>query len=285
VGGGEKSHSGFYYRIDLQYDGSVFYGWARQPGLPTVQGALEEALRRILGEVPVLRVAGRTDAGVHAHHQVVSMQLSRRVDCMTLARSLDALTPPEMGLLNCVETPETFDARRDALSRTYRYFIYTERFVDPFIRRYVWRIPWKPDVGLLGALASQAEGKHDFRAFTPTETEHVFFHRTVIRCAWKWAEPLLEFKIEANAFLRHMVRSLVGTMIGIARGGSSQESFQALLKGAPRSRAGPTAPAHGLFLWRVKYRDTELLPGLTPRRRSIIMPSCVSRRYGENLYG
>ena len=284
--GNEMDEAGAHrYRVDLQYDGSVFYGWARQPGLPTVQAALEEALRTVLGETPVLRVAGRTDAGVHARHQVVSTRLARNVNCASLARSLDALTPPELGLLNCVQTVEAFDARRDAFSRTYRYFIDTGRSANPFMRRYAWHVPHKPDTDLLQALARRVEGEQDFRAFTPTQTEHVFFRRTVLRCTWDWDEPFLKFTIEANAFLRHMVRSLVGTMTDVTRGGSSLESFQSLLEGASRSQAGRTAPAHGLFLWSVKYREEEPLSGLTPQRGSIIMPTCVSRRYGENLFG
>lgn len=274
-----------YYRLDLQYDGSAFHGWARQPGLPTVQTALEEALAAVLGEVPRLRVAGRTDAGVHAWRQVVSLVTSMPVDCESLTRSLNALTPPEVGILACTEAPAGFDARADALSRTYRYFVDTSSFPNPFMRRYQMHVPFRLDFAVLQAAAGLTVGRHDFRAFTPTETEHVFFRRTVLACSWNQEGCVWWLDIEADAFLRQMVRTLVGTMLDVARGRTTLERYASLLDGGVRADAGPTAPAHGLFLWSVKYDGADPVSALTPLRGSTIMPTCVSRRYGENLFG
>ncbi len=243
----------YWYRFDIQYDGSAFHGWARQPGVPTVQGALEAALRTVLGEAPVLRVAGRTDSGVHARQQVVSMELDRRLDCAGLARSLNALTPPQICIHGCAVAPTRFDARADARSRTYRYFLNTAPYPDPFSRGYCLHVPGAPDTDLLHSTAGLTTGRHDFRAFTPAETEHVFFHRTVLTCSWTCEEPFLWLEIEADAFLRQMVRTVVGTMLEVARGKMGIAEYRALLEGGDRAQAGPTAPAHGLFLWSVKY--------------------------------
>ncbi len=244
---------GYWYRLDLQYDGTAFRGWARQPDVPTVQGALETALGTVLGEVPVLRVAGRTDSGAHARRQVVSVELDRHLDCAALVRSLNALTPPEMCVSACTAMPIKFDARADACSRTYRYFLTTAAVPDPFTRRYCLHVSRALDMGLLHKTAELTIGQHDFRAFTPTDTEHVFFHRTVLACAWSCDKPFVWLEIEANAFLRQMVRTLVGTMLEVAKGKLTVADYQALLEGKERTQAGPTAPAHGLFLWSVKY--------------------------------
>lgn len=254
--------------MELQYDGSGLHGWARQDGLPTVEGSLDAAFSTVLGISPRLRVAGRTDAGVHARRQVVSLLLPGGIDLRRLVRSLNALTPASVAIVRIARASEGFDARKDAISRTYRYYLTTARVVSPFWRRYCWQIPGDADTTLLGEAAAAAQGRHNFTAFTPAETEHVFFDRLVTRCVWKKARGasvgtlgagdtadsgLLYMEIEAEAFLRHMVRTLVGTMVDVARGRLAPDDFARLLNGAPRDRAGVTAPAHGLFLWDVKY--------------------------------
>ena len=267
------------HRMELQYDGTGLHGWARQEGLPTVEGCLEAALATVLGSAPALRVAGRTDAGVHARRQVVSLLLPADVDPVQLVRSLNALTPPGIAITRIVRASAAFDARKDAVSRTYRYFLSTGEIVSPFWARYCWHVHGELDLQALRAAAALVAGGHDFSAFTPTETEHVSFDRLVLRCGWKkmrgglpavapppgaarWGpgrDPsdvtrgLGYLEIEAEAFLRRMVRSLVGTMLEVARGERTLEGFRRLLLGAPREEAGPTAPAHGLFLWDVRY--------------------------------
>jgi tRNA pseudouridine38-40 synthase len=241
------------YRMHLQYDGTDLCGWAKQAGRRTVQGCLEEAFVTVMGRAPGLRVAGRTDAGVHARHQVASVRLPLDIDVGRLARSLNALTPPCIAV-TLLEVAPGFDARRHAVSRTYRYFVQLGGVDSPFFSRYVWRVPVAIDVALLEAAAACLPGRRDFTAFTPTETEHVFFERLVVRSEWRDCGcDRLVFEIEANAFLRHMVRTLVGTMIEVGGGTRSVAGFERLLLGGRREDAGPTAPARGLFLWDVSY--------------------------------
>lgn len=250
--GVERNH-----RMELQYDGTGLHGWAKQDGLPTVEGSLEDGLRTVLGAAPEMRVAGRTDAGVHARRQVVSLSLPGGTDLGRLRASLNALTPPGIAVTKIASAPESFDAWKDALSRAYRYFLSTDPVVSPFWRRYCWHVPERLDLTAMRSAAAAAAGCHDFTAFTPAETEHIFFNRLVLRCAWKrvhGAGPgMMYLEIEAEAFLRHMVRTLVGTIVELGLGKRSPGDFVALLEGAPREAAGSTAPAQGLFFWDVRY--------------------------------
>ncbi len=173
------------HRMELQYDGTGLHGWAKQDGLHTVEGCLEEAFRTALGKAPLLRVAGRTDAGVHARRQVVSLLLPSGTDSAGLRRSLNALTPPSIAVLDLRPAPVGFDARRDATSRGYRYFVCADPVMSPFWNGYCWQVcGYDLDLGLMAEAAALAEGRHRFTAFTPTETKHIFFDRTVLRCRW-----------------------------------------------------------------------------------------------------
>ena len=272
------------HRMELQYDGTGFHGWAKQDGLQTVEGCLEEALRTVLGRSPALRVAGRTDAGVHARRQVVSLILPAGLDVLMLRHSLNALTPPGIAVLALRPAPAEFDARKDATSRTYRYFVSAQPVVSPFLTRYCWQVPGDIDLEAMREAGGLVVGRHRFTAFTPTETEHAFFDRTVLRCRWdrvSGAFPggpgagvvvrprgggngMFCLEIEAGSFLRRMVRTLVGTMIEIGQGVRSPEDFRRLLDGAPRHAAGPTAPAHGLFLWDIRYARAGVRAAGTP---------------------
>jgi tRNA pseudouridine38-40 synthase len=246
-------------RLTIAYDGAPFAGWAAQPGLRTVQGEVEAALERILGERVALSVAGRTDAGVHAWGQVASFELERDPPA-GLTRSLNAVLPPQIAVLEAMSAPHGFDARRDARARTYCYWVIAAPVLSPFERgRALWW-PHRVDLEALNRCAAVLAGDHDFTAFTPTDTEHVRFERRILGCEWRRfplgdSRPgdLLELWIEADAFMRHMVRVLVGTMLEVGGGRRSVEDFAALLGGAPRSRAGETAAAHGLYLARVAY--------------------------------
>ncbi len=232
-------------RLLLEYDGSEFAGWARQPGLRTVQGVLEEALSTVLRREVELTVAGRTDRGVHARGQVAS----HAGDPAPL-RSLNALLPGDVAVLRSEEAPDGFDARRDARSRTYRYRVLARPAPSAFERRRAlwWSRPL--DRAALDECAAALPGSHDFTAFTPTDSEHVRFVRDVFRAEWiEEPDEVLAFWIEADTFMRHMVRVLVGTMLG----GVSPDAFRRLLEGRPRSEAGATAAAHGLYLESVRY--------------------------------
>lgn len=244
------------YRMELQYDGTDLHGWAKQPGLATVEESLERAFATVLGRSPALRVAGRTDAGVHARRQVASLGLPRESDPHGLLRSLNALTPPSISVSRLQPASLGFDARKDALSRTYRYFLQTGAVDSPFCSRYSWRVGSSVDMQALREAAALVEGRHDFSAFTPTETKHVFFQRRVLSCRWvRWGEEGHALEIESEAFLRHMVRTLVGTMVEVGAGERSVADFERLLEGARREDAGLTAPPRGLFLWDIRYPE------------------------------
>jgi tRNA pseudouridine38-40 synthase len=235
-------------RVDLEYVGTAFYGWARQPGRRTVQEAVETALGRILGREVGLVVAGRTDRGVHATGQVCSYDGE-----VVRAEGLNALLPADVAVLRSAAAPDGFDARRDAVARSYRYRVLARRERSAFeAGRALWW-PHRLEFGLLEACAAALVGTHDFTAFTPTETYHVRFERDVHAARWVRDGDLLAFEIEADTFMRHMNRVLVGTMLQVAGGRRALEDFERLLGGAHRREAGPTAPPHGLYLTGVRY--------------------------------
>ena len=210
-----------------------------------MQGVVEEALATVLRRRVDLTVAGRTDRGVHARGQVAS-----HAGKPPPLRNLNALLPGDVSAIASEPAPDGFDARRDARSRTYRYRVLTRRAQSPFERgRALWW-PRPLDRESLEACAAALAGTHDFTAFTPTETDHVRFDRHVLRAEWL-EEPgeVLAFWIEADTFMRHMVRTLVGTMLE----GIGPHRLARLLRGDTRSEAGATAPAHGLYLESVRY--------------------------------
>ncbi len=239
-------------RLELEYDGSGFRGWAVQPGLRTVQGELEAGLGTVLREPVRLTVAGRTDAGVHARGQVASFAMSGAVPG-DLARRLNGVGPDDVAVTAAAAVEDDFDARRDALSRSYRYRLLTRRAPSPFERgRALWW-PHRVDRDSLDTCAAALAGSHDFTAFTPTQTDHIHFNRNILRAAWEQEGDVLSFVITADAFMRNMVRILVGTMLEVASGRRPVENFTQLLNGAPRSAAGDTAPPHALYLESVTY--------------------------------
>jgi len=241
-------------KLTIEYDGKGFAGWARQPEERTVEEELQRVLRKVLGErgsdgQPLtLRVAGRTDRGVHAWGQVASYA-HEALDPLRLNGLLD----DDVAVLASEPAPAGFDARRDATSRTYCYRVLARRTRSVFERERAFWWTGALDRDALAACAQAITGKHDFTAFTPTETEHSYFRCDVLRAEWREHGELLEFWIEADMFLRHMNRVLVGTMLDVAGGLRTFEEFAELLDGRPRAHAGRTAPAHGLALASVAY--------------------------------
>lgn len=250
-------------KLTIAYAGGGFRGWARQPGARTVEGTLREGLARLYDAVGPLQVGGRTDAGVHALANVVSVEVSGGPPAARSLVALNALLPRDLAVTAVEQAPPAFHARHWATSRSYRYRIWCAPVRSPFEEpRALWR-PKALDIHRLEACAATLRGEHDFRAFTPTETQHRAFHRTVFDARWFERDGALEFEITADAFLHRMVRTLVGTMLTF-----EPEPFAALLGGAHRSQAGVTAAARGLTLLSVSYEPREGRRASRPREES-----------------
>lgn len=254
-------------KLTLEYDGTGLVGWQRQANGISIQQLLEEALTRIEGApVPVFG-AGRTDAGVHAVGQVASTRLEHPIALDALRRALNATLPPAVRLAQVETAADTFHARYDAISKTYRYIIWTAAFTSPFAARYTWHVPDDLDVARMQAAACLVEGCHNFAAFQAAGSSVASTVRTVTRSGFVTTRQTpasfigdhldvarcLVYEIAGNGFLRHMVRSLVGTLVEVGRGRRAPESLAHALTSGDRQQAGPTAPPHGLWLLRVDY--------------------------------
>ena len=235
-------------KLTLEYDGLDFHGWAAQPGLRTVEGEVRAALDKVFPGWSGLGVAGRTDTGVHARGQVASLDVGTGPPPERTPGALNAELPDDIAVIAAEEAPPDFHARFSASARSYRYRIWRRRTPSPFeLGRAGW-LRRTIDEERLAEAADVVTGDHDFRAFTPTDTQHEVFVRNVLSASWHRSGDALEFEITADSYLRHMVRTLVGTMIE-----QSPAELAELLAGSARAHAGTTAPPWGLYLESVAY--------------------------------
>jgi tRNA pseudouridine38-40 synthase len=240
-------------RLDLAYDGTAYAGWQVQPDVPTVQGLVLAAARTVLGDGVRVVGASRTDAGVHALRQVVSVATDRGLDARAVARALNARLPPDVRVIEACEAAADFDARRRAAGKRYAYVIDRGKVASPLLRRYAWHVAPALDVDAMrGALATLA-GAHDFSAFCAAPGRGAMPVCRVRAIHVIPRGPRLAIAISADRFLHHMVRNIVGSAVAVGTGARSCGWFAEALASRDRRRAGPTAPPHGLFLVRVLY--------------------------------
>ena len=248
-----QSRGGRIVRLLLEYDGTDFAGWQRQDGQRTVQGCLEDAVQAMTGVATFVRGAGRTDAGVHALGQVASFRTEARIPAPGFLRGLNSQLPPDIAVRELDEAPPDFDARRSARGKLYRYQIWNHPVRSPRAGRTSWHCRAPLDLEAMRAAAALLVGEHDFAAFRASDCERRTTVRLIRRFDIDRAGSLVSCEVEGTAFLKHMVRILVGTLVGVGRGGFAPEDVAEILRARDRTRAGVTAPARGLTLVRVDY--------------------------------
>jgi len=240
-------------RLDVQYDGTNYAGFQVQPDQPTVQGTLEEALRRLLGEAVRIVGASRTDAGVHALGQVVSFTTENVIPAERIVPALNALLPPDVAVTAAAEVPAEFHPRYGAQRKEYRYRVLNRVLPSPFIGRYAWHVPLALDVDAMAEAAEVLVGEHDFAAFCAAGGSAQTTVRTLYEVSVSRDDEVIEIGVAGNGFLYMMVRNIVGTLVEVGLGRMPAERVAAILASRDRSQAGPTAPAQGLTLVGVGY--------------------------------
>jgi tRNA pseudouridine38-40 synthase len=241
------------FKLTVEYDGTDYHGWQVQPNGVTIQAVLEDALHHMLGESTRVTAAGRTDAGVHACGQVVSFLLQRAVSRETLLRGLNALTPRDISITSVETVADDFDPRRAARSRVYAYRIWNAPWASPFWGRYAWHVARPLHCQRMRAAAAYLVGEHDLTSFQAAGCDAEHPVRRVLRSELDRADHLITYTIEATAFLRHMVRNIVGTLVEVGLAERPVTDLPDLLAARDRTLAGRTAPARGLCLTQVKY--------------------------------
>jgi tRNA pseudouridine38-40 synthase len=243
-------------RITLAYDGTEYHGWQVQPGLPTVQGVVEDVVSEIEGKPVQVASSGRTDAGVHALAQVGGFSIENPIPVENLRRAMNRLLPPAIRVLETAEAPESFHPRFDARAKTYEYRIFRGDVCSPFERRYVYHHPYPLRLERMMEAAAALEGEHDFTAFAASDEKDklgISKVRTIFSSRLEEGDRRLVYRVRGSGFLKHMVRNIVGTLIECGRGNLDAEGVRGLLVPNPAKKAGPTAPPQGLFLMSVEY--------------------------------
>lgn len=241
----------------MAYDGTDFVGWQRQASGTSIQGLLERALQELDRRDVAVAGAGRTDAGVHALGQVASFALERAIEPGDLVGALNARLPPAVRVLAASRAPDTFHARFSARTKTYRYRIWNADVLSPFERHRAWHVATPLNVAAMAAAAGLLEGRHDFAAFQATGSSTTSTEREVCSSRVQTPEPaLVAYEITGNGFLRHMVRTIAGTLVEIGRGRHPVGWMGTVLSGRDRQQAGPTAPPEGLILVSVEYDNS-----------------------------
>jgi tRNA pseudouridine38-40 synthase len=243
------------FKIVVSYDGTDFHGWQVQPGLRTVQATLEEALAALTSQSIRINASGRTDTGVHAVGQVVNFRCDTRLEPEVFLRGLNANLPEDVVVKEAAEAPAAFDANRDARRKLYRYVIHDGSVPDLFMRKYCHHSRYRLDAPAMARAADVLRGKHDFACFETEWPNRASSVRTVIHLALNRMGDWIWLDVEADGFLYNMVRAIAGTLIDVGRGYWPESQVAEILESRDRKRAGPTAPACGLFLMRVRYDE------------------------------
>jgi tRNA pseudouridine38-40 synthase len=246
------------FKLTLAYDGTDFVGWQRQANGRSVQALIEESLSRVEGTAVTVVGAGRTDAGVHALGQVASVSLSHGLGAPALRRALNATLPPDVRVTAVEPAAPGFNARFAAQTKTYRYRLICGEFISPFDRNFAWHVPVSLDVAGMRRASARLEGRHDFAAFQSAGSDVTTTERTLLASQLTSVEKTNEtreivYEVTGDGFLRHMVRAIVGTLVEVGSGRLQPDDLADILASRDRQRAGPTAPAHGLFLVGVSY--------------------------------
>jgi len=240
-------------KLVIQYDGTGYHGWAAQPGMPTIQGTLCQAIEKLTGITVELQGSSRTDAGVHALGQVAAFTIDSPVPTENLVRALNDLLPDDIAILQAVEVPESFDPISDTQSKIYRYTLYTGP-IRPVLRiRYCWHRPGLLDVAAMAEAAAVLVGTHDFKSFASAGDQRLSSVRTILRCNVQCEGEFIYFDVQADGFLYNMVRNIVGTLVEVGRGRWTSADMHRILAAQNRAQAGPIAPACGLCLMEIYY--------------------------------
>jgi tRNA pseudouridine38-40 synthase len=246
-------------RLVLAYDGTDFHGWQRQSGAPTIQGCLEEAIRKLTSAPAQVYGSGRTDAGVHALHQVANFKTLSPIPCPNFAKALNDLLPPTVRIRAAEEVAPTFHARYDVRSKTYRYRILQTRVCSPFLWRFVCHYPCPLDRAKMAEASRFFQGEHDFTSFAGADGHDDEDTQSMVRVIfrsrllWRPRTSIVVYEVAGNGFLHHMVRNMVGTLLEVGRGRLAPRDVPRILAARDRTQAGPTAPAQGLCLVKVEY--------------------------------